>query len=72
MALLVGFGWLMAFIGGAILASTDPVVLREILRDGRIPRSVRQTLKIEAGMNDIVVLPVILVLIAVARQKWGA
>jgi NhaP-type Na+/H+ or K+/H+ antiporter len=71
MALLVGFGWLMAFIGGAILASTDPVVLREILRDGRIPRSVRQTLKIEAGMNDIVVLPVILVLIAVARAEVG-
>ena len=45
LALLVGFGWLLAFIGGAILASTDPVVLREILRDNRIPRSVRQVLK---------------------------
>ena len=31
----------MSCIGGAILASTDPVVLREIVRDGRIPRSVR-------------------------------
>ena len=63
----------MAFIGGAILASTDPVVLREIVRDVRIPRSVRQVLKIEAGMNDIVVLPVILVLIAVAQgQADGA
>jgi NhaP-type Na+/H+ or K+/H+ antiporter len=76
-ALLLGFGWLMAFIGGAILASTDPVVLREVLRDRRIPRSVRQILKIEAGMNDIVVLPVILILIAVARaeidsvQSWA-
>jgi NhaP-type Na+/H+ or K+/H+ antiporter len=72
MALLVGFGWLMAVIGGAILASTDPVVLREILRDGRIPRSVRQTLKIEAGMNDLVVLPVILGLIAVAQAEVGS
>jgi NhaP-type Na+/H+ or K+/H+ antiporter len=69
MALLVGFGWLMAFIGGAILASTDPVVLREVLRDGRIPRSVRQILKIEAGMNDLVVLPVILVLVAIAQAE---
>ncbi|MFC1935743.1 cation:proton antiporter [Chloroflexota bacterium] len=68
-ALLLGFTWVMAFIGGAILASTDPVVLREILRDVRIPRSVRQILKIEAGTNDIVVLPVILVLIAVAQTK---
>ena len=34
-ALLIGFGWIFAFIGGAILASTDPVVLREIVRDER-------------------------------------
>ena len=66
---LLGFGWLMAFIGGAILASTDPVVLREIVRDVRIPRSVRQVLKVEAGTNDIIVLPVILMLIAVAQAK---
>ena len=71
LVLLVGFGWLTAFIGGAILASTDPVVLREVLRDWRIPRSVRQVLKIEAGTNDLVVLPVILILIAVARSEMA-
>ena len=77
LALLLGFGWVFAFIGGAILASTDPVVLRELVRDPRIPRSVRQILKIEAGTNDIIVLPVILVLIAVAQAQdrdmaeWG-
>ena len=26
LALIVGFGWIIAFIGGAVLASTDPVV----------------------------------------------
>ena len=66
---LLGFGWVVAFMGGAILASTDPVVLREILRDERIPRSVRQALRVEAGTNDIVVLPVLLVLIAVEQQE---
>lgn len=66
LALLLDFDWVLAFAREAILASTDPVVLREIVRDQRIPRSGRQVLKIEAGMNDIVVLPVILVLIAVA------
>ncbi len=71
LALLFGLGWTLAFTGGAILASTDPVVLREILRDERIPRPVRQVLKIEAGMNDIVVLPVILVLIALALGEAG-
>ena len=71
LALLLGFSWPVAFIGGAALASTDPVVLREIIRDERIPRSVRQVLKIEAGMNDMVVLPVVLLLIALARTQVG-
>ena len=71
LALLLGFAWVAAFIGGAVLASTDPVVLRDIVRDERIPRSVRQVLKIEAGVNDIVVLPVVLVLIAVALGEVG-
>ncbi|MAG37178.1 MAG: hypothetical protein CL878_13170 [Dehalococcoidia bacterium] len=71
LALLLGFSWVLAFVGGAVLASTDPVVLREIVRDERIPRSVRQIMKIEAGMNDLVVLPVILVLIAVAQAEVG-
>lgn len=73
---LIGLPVIVGFIGGAILASTDPVVLRELIRDGRIPRSVRQTLRIEAGMNDLVVLPTILILAAVATasssgaQEW--
>ena len=71
LSVVVGFSWLIAFIGGAILASTDPVVLRAIVRDPRIPRSVRQVLKIEAGTNDIVVLPVVLILIAVAAHEAG-
>ena len=71
LAVLLGFSWVMAFAGGAILASTDPVVLREVLRDVRIPRSVRQILRIEAGTNDIVVLPVVLALIAVAQSEVG-
>ena len=66
---IFGWGWTMAFIGGATLASTDPVVLREIVRDTRIPRSVRQVLRFEAGTNDMVVLPIVLVLIAVARAE---
>jgi NhaP-type Na+/H+ or K+/H+ antiporter len=67
LGLMLGLSWTVAFIGGAAIASTDPVVLRGILRDPRVPRSVRQVLQIEAGLNDILVLPVILVLIAMAR-----
>ena len=76
--LLAGLGTLLlelplvlALLLGTILASTDPVVLRDVLRDLRIPRSVRRTLSVEAGTNDIVVLPLLLVLIAVAHADLG-
>lgn len=72
LGLYLNVGWIIAFIGGAVLASTDPVVLRDIVRDERIPRSVRQVLKIEAGMNDLIVLPVVLVLIAVANDEGSS
>jgi sodium/hydrogen antiporter len=77
-ALLAGLGMLLldlplllALLLGTILASTDPVVLRDVLRDPRIPRSVRRALSVEAGTNDIVVLPILLVLIAVANADLG-
>ena len=76
--LLAGLGMLLldlpvilALLLGTILASTDPVVLRDVLRDRRIPRSVRRALSVEAGTNDIVVLPILLVLIAIAHADLG-
>ena len=62
---------LLALTVGAVLASTDPVVLRDVLRNERIPRSVRRVLSVEAGMNDLVVLPVILVVIALLQGQLG-
>lgn len=68
---LLGAPPLMAVLLGAILASTDPVVLRDVVRDRRIPRSVRRALSVEAGMNDLIVLPIVLVLIAVLTRPAG-
>ena len=70
-ALLLALPPVLALLIGAMLASTDPVVLRDVVRDERLPRSIRQALKLEAGMNDIIVLPIILVLIAVAQARVG-
>jgi NhaP-type Na+/H+ or K+/H+ antiporter len=61
----------VAFLIGAILASTDPVVLRDVVHDERIPSAVRRALSLEAGMNDLIVLPTILVLSAVAAGQVG-
>lgn len=69
---LVGTSPVESLLLGAMLASTDPVVLRDIVRDPRIPRSVRRALGVEAGTNDIVVLPIVLVLIAVAGGQAGS
>jgi sodium/hydrogen antiporter len=67
--LLLGTTPVQSLLLGAILASTDPVVLRDIVRDERVPRSIRRALSVEAGMNDIVVLPIVLVLIAVLTSR---
>jgi NhaP-type Na+/H+ or K+/H+ antiporter len=69
--LLLELPLVLALLLGTVLASTDPVVLRDVLRDRRIPRSVRRTLSVEAGTNDIVVLPILLVLIAIANADLG-
>jgi NhaP-type Na+/H+ or K+/H+ antiporter len=66
---IAGLDPLIAFIAGAILASTDPVVLRDVVRDTRLPGSVRNTLSIEGGTNDLIVLPPILILIAVVTHE---
>jgi NhaP-type Na+/H+ or K+/H+ antiporter len=69
--LIAGLDPVIAFIVGAILASTDPVVLRDVVHDERIPSAVRRALSLEAGMNDVIVLPTILVLAAVAAGDVG-
>lgn len=69
--LLMGTTPVQSLLLGAILSSTDPVVLRDVVRDERIPRSIRRALSIEAGMNDLVVLPVVLILIALLTTNIG-
>ena len=52
-----------AAILGAALASTDPVMLRGLLRRPGLPEPVRLALRLESGLNDVVLLPIILVAI---------
>ncbi|HLH26300.1 MAG TPA: cation:proton antiporter [Chloroflexota bacterium] len=70
-ALLLALPPIQAVLLGAVLSSVDPVVLRDVVRDKRIPRSVRRALQTEAGTNDLVVLPIILVAAAVALGQTG-
>jgi NhaP-type Na+/H+ or K+/H+ antiporter len=50
-----------AAIVGAALASTDPVLLRTVLRSKALPQTPRIALRLESGMNDVVLLPIVIV-----------
>jgi NhaP-type Na+/H+ or K+/H+ antiporter len=60
---LLGLPFPAAAILGAALASTDPVMLRSLLRRPGLPESVRLALRLESGLNDVVLLPIIFVAI---------
>ncbi len=57
-----------AAILGAALASTDPVLLRGLLRRRDISPQARQALQLESGLNDAVLLPIVVVAMAFAEQ----
>jgi sodium/hydrogen antiporter len=54
---------------GAALASTDPVMLRGLLRRPGLPESVRLGLRLESGLNDAVLLPIVLVAMSFLRHS---
>src|SRR5499426_142955 len=70
-ALIALAGWLVlglpapgSAILGAALASSDPVLLRGLLRRRDIPTDARQALHLESGLNDVVLLPVVIIAMA--------
>ena len=69
---LLGLTPAAALILGAALASTDPVLLRGLLRRRDIPASARQALQLESGLNDAVLLPVVIVAMAFLGQEQPA
>ncbi len=60
-----------AAILGAALASTDPVLLRTLIRSPALPPPARLALRLESGINDVILLPVV-VLAMVALTHAGA
>ena len=69
---LLDWSWPNAAIIGAALASTDPVLLRSVLRHPGLPRPVRSALRIEAGMNDALLLPIVVLAIIALDTAAGA
>jgi NhaP-type Na+/H+ or K+/H+ antiporter len=70
--LFPGIGWIEAFLLGAVLAPTDPVVTSAVVTSQRVPAVVRHTLNLESGLNDGLALPIVLFFLAAATPGVGA
>ena len=69
---ILGLDWLPSAILGAALASTDPVMLRTLIRRSSVPAPVREALRLEGGINDVVLLPIIVLSILALDVGGGA
>jgi sodium/hydrogen antiporter len=66
---LLGLAPAAAAILGAALASTDPIMLRGLIRRPGLPEPVRLALRLESGLNDAVLLPIIFVAMPFLLQR---
>lgn len=66
---ILGLEPAFAAILGAALSSTDPVMMRGLLRLPEVPAAARFALRIESGLNDVVTLPIVLIGIAVLAAQ---
>ena len=68
---LIGLGWTEAFLLGALLSPTDPVLSSGVVTDPRVPRVIRHSLNLESGLNDGLALPAVLALAAALEPDSG-
>jgi sodium/hydrogen antiporter len=61
---LTDLSWTEAFLLGALLSPTDPVLSSSVVTNPRVPRLVRHSLNLESGLNDGLALPPVLALLA--------
>ena len=68
-ALFTELTWAEAFLLGAVLSPTDPVVTSAVVTAERVPRVIRHTLNLESGLNDGLALPFVLFFLALATSE---
>lgn len=64
--------WAEAFLLGAVLAPTDPVVSSSVVTAKRVPPLIRHTLNLESGLNDGLALPLVLIFLVLAAPGGDA
>jgi NhaP-type Na+/H+ or K+/H+ antiporter len=71
-ALFPELSWAEAFLLGAVLGATDPVVTSAVVTSRLVPESVRHTLNLESGLNDGLALPFVLFFLVLASPGGDA
>ncbi len=71
-ALFPELSWPEAFLLGAVLAPTDPVVTSAVVASKLVPSAVRHTLNLESGLNDGLALPFVLFFLVFASPSGNA
>jgi sodium/hydrogen antiporter len=66
---LTDLSWTEAFLVGALLSPTDPVLSSSVVTNPRVPRVVRHSLNLESGLNDGLALPAVLALTAALSSQ---
>src|SRR5687767_13106455 len=66
---MTDLSWTEAFLLGALLSPTDPVLSSGVVTNPRVPRLIRHSLNLESGMNDGLALAPVLALIAVLTSE---
>lgn len=59
------FDWAAAFVLAAILTPTDAALGKPVVTEERVPVRIRQTINVESGLNDGIMLPIVTVAVAV-------
>ena len=70
--LFTELSWAQAFLLGAVLSATDPVVTSAVVTSQRVPAAVRHALNLESGLNDGLALPFVLFFIILASPGGDA
>jgi len=68
---LTDLSWTQAFLVGALLSPTDPVLSSSVVTNPRVPRLIRHSLNLESGLNDGLALPPVLALVAALQVGGG-
>jgi sodium/hydrogen antiporter len=71
-ALFPSLTWPEAFLLGAVLSPTDPVVTSAVVTSRLVPAAVRHTLNLESGLNDGLALPFVLFFLVFASPTGDA